>query len=75
MVHVSATAVESIPNDTYSIHVIIMIVACCIRFPANNSVASRCKTAFGDMYMFAISIFMLNWFRIIYIDAKSLISD
>ena len=30
MVHVSATAVESIPNDTYSIHVIIMMVTSCI---------------------------------------------
>jgi len=35
MLHVSATAIESMLNDSYSIHVIIMIVTSCIQFPAN----------------------------------------
>ena len=30
MVHEGATIVESILNDNYSIHAIILIVACCI---------------------------------------------
>ena len=35
MVHVGGTTVESIPNDNYSIHLIFMIVAFCIRFSVN----------------------------------------
>ena len=35
MVHLIVATVESIPNDSYSIQVIIMIVTSCIRFPAN----------------------------------------
>ena len=35
MVHLIVATVESIPNDNYSIHVIIMIVTSCFRFPAN----------------------------------------
>ena len=38
LVDVGATTVESIPNDNYSIHVIIMIVACFLQifgWPAN----------------------------------------
>ena len=74
MVHVSAPAVESIPNDSYSIHVIIMIVGTsCIQFPANIWVASRCKTAFGNMFMYGIYLFMLNLFRIVKLDDNNLV--
>ena len=75
MVHVGATTVESITNDNYSIHIIIMIVACCIWFPANIWLAGRCETAVGDMYINAMNMRMLNWFRLIYLDANDLITE
>jgi hypothetical protein len=56
MVHVSSVpTVERVPNDSYSIKVKIMIVTSCIRFHANIWVASRCKMAFGDMFMYTIN--------------------
>ena len=74
MVHIGATTVESIPNDNYSIHAIINIVACFIWFPANIWVTGRCKTAFGDMNFYAMNIFMLSWFQLINLDANYLIT-
>ena len=51
MVHVSATAVESIPNDTYSIHVIIMMVTSCIFMKLN------------DFYLFQICTIEYSTYR------------
>ena len=75
MVHVSATIIESIQNNSYSIHVIIMIEACCILFPTNIWVAGQYKMVFGNMHIYVINICMLNWFQIIYVDAISLITE
>ena len=35
IVQVGATTIESMSNHNYSIHILIIIVACSIRFPAN----------------------------------------
>jgi hypothetical protein len=41
LVHVSATTVECIPNDSYSIQFMIMIVACCIRIASHKYLSCR----------------------------------
>ena len=76
MVDVGITSVENKLNDNYSMDFIIMKVTFCIvRFRGNIWQEGRCRAAFGDMYIYAINISMLNWFRLIYLDANNLISS
>ncbi len=66
MVNENLTANESIIwNESYSIESIMMIVICAIRF----------QQIFGCMYMQIMNRCMLNWFRLIFLDANNLISD
>ena len=72
---VNGTTVESMWNNCYFIDSIIMIMNSVIPCTANIRVASRCKTAFGNMKMYSMNICMLNWFRLIYLDANDLIKE
>jgi hypothetical protein len=68
MVHVGATTVVSIPKNNYSIYVIFMIVASCIRFPQFVQIAGQMKkhlaicTCSYPMYKY-----VLNWLRLDYL--------
>ena len=51
-----------------------MIVTNCVRFPANISVASRCKMAFGGIStMYGMNLCMLNWFLIVKLNANNFV--